>query len=44
MWPSDPDRWKGMVNSLAVIALLLGLLIAYHTSTSIPTPSSRAFL
>ena len=27
MWPSNPDRGKGVVNALTVIALLLGILV-----------------
>lgn len=27
MWPSNPDHWKSVINSLAVIALLLGILV-----------------
>jgi hypothetical protein len=27
MWPSNPGRWKGVVNALAVIGILLGMLV-----------------
>lgn len=27
MWPSNPDRWKDVVNSFAVIGILLGMLV-----------------
>jgi hypothetical protein len=27
MWPSNPGRWKGVVNALAVIGILLGILV-----------------
>jgi hypothetical protein len=27
MWPSNPDRWKDVLNSFAVIGILLGMLV-----------------